>query len=200
MQDDRYEVVGLVTTVSAVYRRISMHGVRESLLESQARVLDLPVAKTELPEKASNEIYETAFAKALGTFRARGVAHVGFGDILLEDIKAYRERQLNALNMRGVFPIWQCSTAALARRFIDSGFKAILTCVDGEGLNAGFAGREYDDALLADLPDTVDPCGENGEFHTFVYDGPLLAAPIGIKRGERVTRDERFHYCDLELA
>lgn len=194
---DEYEVVALLTTVNRAHGRISMHGVRESLLDTQAAALDLPLDKMYLSEKPDNEEYAAAMRAQLQRHRRRGVAHVAFGDIFLEDIRAYRERQLADAAMQGVFPLWRQPTDALAARFIDRGFRAVLTCVDTQAISGDFAGREYDRELLKDLPPGCDPCGENGEFHTFVFAGPLLRAPVAIATGERVLRDARFQFCDL---
>ena len=196
-RDPRYRVMGLLTSVNDAYGRISMHGVRETLLDAQAATLDLPLYKVRLPAQPSNEEYEAAMAEALAGFRHDGVQHVAFGDLFLEDIRRYREEQLAAASMQGVFPLWLKPTATLAREFILTGFKAVLCCVDGQALSPEYAGREYDAALLADLPAKVDPCGENGEFHTFVYAGPDFQRPLWLRRGERVTREQRFHFCDL---
>lgn len=196
-RDPRYRLAGLLTSVNEDYGRISMHGVRESLLDAQAAGLGLPLYKVKLSAQSSNAEYETAMAAVLADFRRQGIAHVAFGDLFLADIRRYREAQLERAGMNGVFPLWLCPTPALAREFLELGFRAILCCVDGETLGPGFAGREYDAALLAELPPGVDPCGENGEFHTFVYAGPGFAAPLDLVRGERVTREQRFHYCDL---
>lgn len=192
-----FEVVGLLTTVSRAWRRISMHGVREALLDAQAASLGIPLDKVYLSEQSSNEEYAAAMGAQLARYRERGITHVAFGDIFLEDIRAYREKQMAAADMQCVFPLWRQSTEMLASRFMDRGFRAILTCVDTDAINADFAGREYDRRLLADLPPACDPCGENGEFHSFVYAGPLLHKPIAVAPGERVLRDNRFNFCDL---
>ena len=134
---------------------------------------------------------------ALTPFREKGVSSVIFGDIFLEDLKKYREEKVARVGMEAVFPLWKRDTASLARAFIDAGFKAIITCVDSKSIGGEFSGREYDHKFLEDLPSSADPCGENGEFHSFVYDGPIFSKPISLKRGEKVLRDERFHYCDL---
>lgn len=198
--DARYEVAGLLTTVNEGYQRIVMHGVRETLLDIQAAALGLPLLKVYLPQAADNAAYEARMAAALQDARTQGVMHVAFGDIFLADVRAYRENQLARLEMKGVFPLWGDASDALAREFIASGHRAVLTCVDGEQLDGGFAGRDFDQALLDALPAGADPCGENGEFHTFVYAGPLFNAPIRFSPGERVLRDNRFHYIDLVPA
>lgn len=196
-QDTRYRVTGLLTSVNEHYGRVSMHGVREALLEQQAASLGLPLHKLRLSEHPSNEEYEQKMRAALESFKAKGIGHMAFGDLFLEDIRAYRERNLQRAGMQGLFPLWHRPTDRLAREFIAHGFKAVLCCVDGQALAGGFAGREYDEPLLNDLPAGVDPCGENGEFHTFVYAGPIFRKRIAFTRGECVQRDQRFRFCDL---
>jgi len=200
--DPAFEPVALVTTVTGDYDRISMHGVRRSILEAQVRELRLPLVEATIPPAASNAIYEEAFAAALNSLRLMhpDLRHLAFGDLFLTDVRAYRERLLNQLGWTPVFPLWGRDTGRLAREFINQGFRAILTCVDTTQLEPEFAGREFDSALLADLPDAVDPCGERGEFHTCVYDGPIFRQPLLLERGERVQRDNRFEYCDLTLT
>ena len=198
--DERYRVVGLITTVTATYERIAIHGVRRSILHRQAEVLRLPLIEAGIPPQASNDIYESAFAGALARARevtTRTVDRIAFGDLFLEDVRHYREAMLANLHWYGVYPIWGEETAALARHFVERGHRAILSCVDTRQLSAEFCGRDFDHEFLADLPTSCDPCGENGEFHTCVHDSPLFAAPIPLERGERVLRDERFQYVDL---
>jgi len=190
------QVAALLTTVTEDYDRISMHGVRRVLLEAQAAALDLPLHMVRIPAGCSNEIYEARMQQTLEGFLAQGVRRVAFGDLFLQDLREYRERNLARVGMQAIFPVWGQDTAALARRFIAQGFRAVLVCVDPRKLDASFAGREFDAALLADLPPGVDPCGENGEFHTFVYDAPIFRQPITIARGEVVLR-EGFAFCDL---
>lgn len=196
-RDPRYRLQGLLTSVNRDYGRISMHGVREALLDAQAEAIGLPLHKVWLSAKSSNQEYETALAAQLERFKQQGIRHMAFGDLFLEDIRRYREAQLARAGMEAVFPLWLKPTPALAREFIASGFGATLCCVDGEQLGQEFAGREFDSALLGDLPADVDPCGENGEFHTFVHRSPDFSLPIPCAHGERVTREGRFHYCDL---
>lgn len=196
-QDARYEVKALLTSVNEYYGRISMHGVREALLDAQAASIGLPLHKLWLPQTPSNDEYEQKMRAALEGFKARGIRHVAFGDLFLEDIRRYRKRNLAQVHMECLFPLWQRPTHKLAREFIALGFKAVLCCVDGEALDGGFSGREYDEQLLQQLPSRTDPCGENGEFHTFVYAGPVFKHAIHFTRGEHVTRDERFYFCDL---
>lgn len=190
------EVVALLTTLTEGYDRISMHGVRETLLDAQAKSLGMPLHKVFIPQDCTNEIYQQRMEAATRQFHAEGVAATAFGDLFLEDVRAYREANLAKVPMQALFPVWGRETGQFARDFIERGFKAILVCVDPRVLDASFAGREVDASLLADLPQGVDPCGENGEFHTFVYDGPIFAQRILVQRGEVVTRGG-FVFCDL---
>ena len=199
--DPSVEVVALLTTMTRDYDRISIHGVRRAVLEAQVAELGLPLIEASIPAAASNEIYEEAFAGALDALRREGpdIRHFAFGDLFLADVRAYREELLGRLGWTPLFPLWGRDTAQLARRFVNEGYRAILTCVDTTQLAADFAGREFDAGLLAELPATVDPCGENGEFHTCVYAGPIFRRALALERGERVRRDGRFEYCDLTL-
>ena len=198
--DPGVEVVGLLTSVTRGYDRISVHGVRRSMLEAQVERLGLPLFEISLDPSCTNEAYEAAFHAALGYIRRElsEVRYIAFGDLFLEDVRAYRERLLAGSGFEPMFPIWGLNTAALARRFIADGFSARVVCVDTTQLDAGFAGRLFDEQLLADLPPTADPCGERGEFHTFVSNGPQFSAPIPYRVGETVLRDERFMFCDIE--
>jgi uncharacterized protein (TIGR00290 family) len=196
-RDPHYEVRSLLTTVTEGYDRISMHGVRISLLDQQAKALGLPLVKVPIPQAADNEQYESRMREALARERANGVTTVAFGDIFLEDIRRYREEKLSQVGMKAIFPIWKRDTRELALEFINAGFQAILTCVDSKQLDNSFVGRTFDRSLLGDLPSKVDPCGENGEFHTFVYAGPIFSQPIPVRKGEIVLREDRFYYCDL---
>jgi len=196
LRDQSYQVVALLTTVTREYERISMHGVRKLLLEQQAESLGLRLHKVYISKGASNEEYESRMKEVLSQYRGDGVDSIVFGDLFLEDIKQYRERVLAALGMRGVFPIWKADTSELIRRFIESGYKARITCVDPKVLDTSFAGRLIDEELLSELPPDVDPCGENGEFHSFVYDGPLFKEEVRMRVGETVLR-EGFYFCDL---
>jgi uncharacterized protein (TIGR00290 family) len=200
--DPTIEVVALLTTVTQDYDRISMHGVRRSILAAQVEVLGLPLVEAAIPAAASNQIYETAMASALSRLQQQhpGLEHLAFGDLFLEDVRAYRERVLPPLGWTPLFPLWCRDTSSLAHQFIRDGYRAILTCVDTEQLGPEFAGREFDPAFLADLPATVDPCGERGEFHTCVYDGPIFSRPLALQLGDRIRRDGRFEYCDLRLV
>jgi len=186
----------LVTTVTEVYDRISMHGVRRSLLVSQAQATGVPLVEIEIPVACTNEVYEQRMARALASEPLRDVEAVAFGDLFLEDIRTYREDRLATVGKRACFPLWHRDTAALAREFVAAGFEAILACVDPAQLDGSFAGRRFDDDLLDDLPPGADPCGENGEFHTFVYAGPILRAPITVEVGETVERDG-FVFSDI---
>jgi uncharacterized protein (TIGR00290 family) len=192
-----YEVLALLTTVTEEYDRVSMHGVRTTLLERQAESLGLPVEKMYIGADASNEEYEARMRDKLVYYQAGGVSSVAFGDLFLGDVRRYREENLSKVGMKGLFPLWGTDTSELAHSFIDLGFKAVVTCVDSNLLDGAFVGREFDEQFLAALPPAIDPCGENGEFHTFVYDGPLFRGEIPHKRGEVVLRDSRFYYCDL---
>ncbi len=192
-----YEVVALLTSVTSGYERISIHGVRRALLERQTRSLGVALEVAELSPRSSNEEYERILGAALAKYREVGVRSVAYGDLFLEDIRRYRESLLEGMGMRAVFPVWGQDTREFAERFLTLGYRAITTCVDSLALDASFVGREYDRRFLAELPPGVDPCGENGEFHTFVYDGPLFREPVPLARGEVVLREERFFYCDL---
>ncbi len=193
------EPAALVTTVTEGYERISMHGVRRTLLAAQARGTGIPLVEVPIPPACSNDVYEQRLEAAFATPALAEIDTVAYGDLFLEDIRAYREQQLAAVGRRGLFPIWGLDTAKLARDFIDAGFEATLICVDPRKLDGSFAGRAFDRALLADLPSSVDPCGENGEFHTFVHAGPIFNAPVTCRRGDVVERDG-FVFCDLDLA
>ena len=196
LRDARYDVVGLLTTLTRDFDRISMHGVRRELLHRQAEAIGLPLTEVFITRGASNSDYEAAMSAALSGFKELGVRTVAFGDLFLEDIRAYRQRQLAALQMDCLFPVWGIDTAALAGQFIADGFQATICCVDPRQLPESFCGRTFDQSFLADLPRGVDPCGENGEFHTFVTDGPDWIHPVELDRGEVVSRDG-FCYCDL---
>ena len=191
-----YEVVALLTTVTEGYDRISMHGVRRELLHRQAEAIGLPVEEVFIPPKCVNLVYEARMAETVLRFRDRGVRHVGFGDIFLEDLRAYREQKLISADMKALFPIWKVDTRELAARFLADKFRAIAVCIDPRKLDPSFAGRELDASFLRDLPPDVDPCGENGEFHTFVFDGPVFRTPIPVQIGAVVARDS-FVFCDV---
>jgi len=195
-RDGRIDVACLLTTVNEAHRRVAMHGVRDSLLDRQVAALGLPCLKVSIPSPCPNEVYETRMREATAQLEADGVTHMVFGDLFLEDIRAYREERLREAGMTGVYPLWARDTRALARDMIDSGLVAHLSCVDPRRLDRSFAGRRFDAALLADLPDGVDPCGENGEFHTVVTGGPMFSAPITVSIGEVVERDG-FVFADV---
>ena len=199
-RDPEVDVVGLLTSITTDYDRISVHGVRRSMLDAQVERLGLPLFEIALPSACTNEAYEAEFNRAIVEIRrARpDVTHIAFGDLFLEDVRAYRERLMAGTGIEPLFPLWGLDTRALAKRFIDDGFSARLVCVDTTQLDATFAGRSFDKDLLADLPATVDPCGERGEFHTFVSNGPPFRDVVRYALGERVLRDERFMYCDIK--
>ena len=193
----RYEVCALLSVVTEGYDRISMHGVRRILLERQAESLGLSLEKIFISQNSSDKEYEEKMKKVLLNYKEKGVLDVVFGDIFLEDLRKYREDNLARVGMSGVFPIWKRDTAELANTFIDLGFKAVVTCVDTKVLDGSFAGRTFDKRFLQDLPSGVDPCGENGEFHSFVYGGPIFKDEVSLDKGDIVLRDNRFSYCDL---
>ena len=196
-KNDNFEIVALITTITKDYDRVSMHGIRKILLEHQADSIGLPLEKIFISHKASNEEYESKFSELVLEYKKMGIGSVAFGDIFLQDIRTYREDFLRGLGMTGLFPLWGNNSIDLANTFIGSGFKAVITCIDSEALDKSFVGREYDEQFLSDLPAGVDPCGENGEFHTFAYAGDIFEIPIIFAKGEIVLRDNRFYYCDL---
>jgi uncharacterized protein (TIGR00290 family) len=193
------EVVGLLTTINEAFDRVAMHAVRTELLRAQAAAAGLPLWTVPIPWPCSNAQYEAAMAAALERARRDGIEAVAFGDLFLEDIRRYREERMAPTGLKPLFPLWGRPTAPLAREMIAGGLRARLTCVDPRNLDARFAGRDFDAALLAELPATVDPCGERGEFHSFAYEGPMFAGPIAIRSGEVVTRDG-FVFADLVPA
>jgi len=194
-KSQRYEIVGLLTTVTEDYHRISMHGVPEILLEKQVNSIGLPLSKVFISKNGSNEEYESKMKEVLLKFQESGVFAVVFGDIFLADVRKYREENLAKVGMKGVFPIWGKDN--LPQTFIDLGFKAIVTCVDAKVLDRKFVGKLFDKKFLAELPANVDPNGENGEFHSFVFDGPIFHEKIPYKIGKVVKRDS-FYFCDLQ--
>ena len=196
-RSEEHPITGLLTTVTREYDRISMHGVRRVLLERQAKSVGLPLETVLISKSNSEEEYEHAMRAVLEKQLAAGVTAVAFGDIFLEDVRSYREDKLSSIGMEALFPLWDRDTTELAHSFLHLGFEAVVTCVDSEALDPAFVGRDFDPHFLADLPLGVDPCGENGEFHTFVYAGPVLHDTIPLARGEVVPRDNRFYYCDL---
>ena len=223
LQKNSFDIVALLTTVNKEKQRISMHGVRTELLDQQAERIGIKSLKIQMPESPTMESYENVMKETLQHLKDEGVTTSIFGDINLEDLKAYRENKLAEINMKAVFPLWQQSTTTLIKEFIDLGFKTITTCVNEKYLDKSFVGRIIDDDFLKDLPANVDPCGENGEFHTFVFDGPLFKKPIDFTKGEIVYKkytstkqesttdydcedkenspyDYGFWFCDLEPA
>ncbi len=219
LQHNEIEVISLLTSVNQKYNRISMHGVRAELLEQQAISIGLPLHKMEIPEMPTMEVYENVMIETLNKFKAKGITHSIFGDIFLEDLRKYREDKLAEMQLEGVFPLWKIPTKDLIQEFLALGFKTIVTCVNERNLDKSFVGRVIDQQFIADLPDDVDVCGENGEFHTFTFDGPIFATPIDFEIGEIVYRkyerpkedssntacdtsssdafDYGFWYCDL---
>lgn len=192
-----YEVAALLTTVTEDYDRIAMHGIRRVLLEQQAESLGLQLIKVMIPAKCSNDEYESKMRAMMEQCKADGINYVAFGDLFLEDLKKYREDNLALIGMKALFPIWKRDTRRLSHEFPEMGFKAVLTCVDTQVLDGSFAGRYYDEQLLSDLPANIDPCGENGEFHSLCFDGPIFRHHIAHTLGEVVLRDNRFNFCDV---
>lgn len=210
LQQDQFEITSLLTSINKEFQRISMHGVHVSLLEKQAESLGFPLIKMELPKEPSMEEYREIMSKTMNQIQSQGVTHSIFGDIFLEDLRKYREDQLQSIGMEGVFPLWKINTTELIHEFLDLGFKTIVTCVNETYLDKSFAGRIIDKDFIKNLPENVDPCGENGEFHTFTFDGPIFKSPIDFKIGEIVKKtypkpksaDDQeeeyvFWFCDL---
>ncbi len=195
-RSQKYEIVSLLTTITNDYDRVSMHGVPKVLVEQQAQSLGLPIEQVLISKSSSNEEYESKMRESLTRFKQDGITQVVFGDIFLEWVRKYRESNLSKLGMKGIFPIWGRDTAELARSFIALGFQAIITCVDTRVLGKRFVGKIIDESFLAQLPPNVDPSGENGEFHSFVFDGPIFKERIAYTPGEEVPRDS-FYFCDL---
>ena len=199
-QQPDIELAGVLTTVNEKYQRVAMHAVREELLEAQAEALGLPLWKVPIPSPCPNDVYERAMAAAVARAVAEGFTHIAFGDLFLEDIRRYREDKLAGTGLTPLFPLFGVDTTQLAREMIDAGLKARLTCVNPNVLDRKFAGRDFDASLLDELPASVDPCGERGEFHTCVVAGPNFAKAIAVTVGERTRRANRFEYCDLVPA
>ena len=195
-QSNNYEIMGLLTTLNAEFNRVAMHGVRQELLRAQAREAGLPLWEVPLPWPCSNEHYEALMSEAMQRAAREEIEAVAFGDLFLQDIRAYREQKMAQAGLRCIFPLWGSDTSRLAQEMIDGGLKARLVCVDTRALDASFSGREFDAALLQDLPTGVDPCGERGEFHTFVYAGPMFSHALKINVGEKVLR-EGFAFADV---
>jgi uncharacterized protein (TIGR00290 family) len=190
------EVVGLLTTINSAHDRVAMHAVRHAVLEAQAAAAGLPLWPVAIPDPCPNEAYEAAMDAVLRRARAEGVEAVAFGDLYLEEVRRYRERQMAGTGLRPLFPLWGRPTRALADEMIAGGLRAVLTCVDPRMMPPALAGRQFDRELLAELPPGVDPCGENGEFHTFAWAGPMFRAPVRVRTGEVVARGG-FVFCDL---
>ncbi|MFY7846208.1 diphthine--ammonia ligase [Chryseobacterium gambrini] len=211
LKEEKFEVTSLLTSINKEFQRISMHGVHVSLLEKQAESLGFPLIKMDLPKEPTMEEYRELMSKTMNDLKSRGITHSVFGDIFLEDLKKYREDQLRSIGMEGVFPLWKINTTDLIREFLDLGFKTIVTCVNETYLDKSFAGRIIDEDFIKDLPENVDVCGENGEFHTFTFNGPLFKNPVEFEIGEIVKKtypkpksDENskddeyvFWFCDL---
>jgi uncharacterized protein (TIGR00290 family) len=196
VRSKKYDVRALLTTVTEGYDRISMHGVRRSLLSAQALSVGFPLNEVWIPKSASNQAYDDRMKAVLTGYKKSGVGLVAFGDLFLQDIRWYRDERLARVGMKGVYPLWGRDTSKLAREFVDDGFRAIVCCLDPKKMPAEFCGAEYDTAFLDSIPSAVDPCGENGEFHTFVYDGPIFSHGIPIRKGEVVLRDG-FYFADI---
>ncbi|WP_435155819.1 ATP-binding protein [Haladaptatus sp. DFWS20] len=193
-------VTELLTTISED-GRTGMHRVRRELYEKQADSIGVPIRFVEIPQECVNEVYESRMESVMAAYESHGIERVAFADLYLEDVRNYRENRLAETTIEGWWPLWNRDTDEQIRAFLDAGFRATVAAVDGSVLDASFAGRELDSAFLADLPDSIDPCGENGEFHTFVRDGPIFDSPIPVTVGKTVTRevgDDEFHYCDLQ--
>ncbi len=198
-EGDEVEVVGLLTTINEAFDRVAMHAVRRELLQAQAEAVGLPVWPVPIPWPCSNEQYDAAMTAVLARARQAGIEKVAFGDLFLEDVRRYREERLHGTGIEPLFPIWGVPTRTLADRMIGSGLRARLTCVDPKQLDPAFVGREFDAALLSELPAAVDPCGERGEFHTLAYDGPMFRRPVSLRAGEVVARDG-FVFADFAVA
>ncbi len=198
-KDPNIEIISILTTITEHYERISMHGVKKELLEEQSKQLGVPLELIYIPTDSSNEIYNSIMEGKMLELKKNGINSVIFGDIFLEDIRAYRENNLSKIGMNAHFPLWKQSTEKLTHEFIDLGFKAIITCIDSEFLDKSFIGREFNKDFIADLPEEVDLCGENGEFHTFVYDGPLFENSVTFNLGKVEFRDNRFYFKDLMI-
>lgn len=204
LKEQSYDVQYLLTSVNAHHDRVSMHGLRRELLQRQIEAIGIQSGTIEMPEQPTNKVYERLLSKKVGDLYNSGFRFAAFGDIFLEDLRAYREKQFDAVGMRCVFPIWKNDTRKLIEEFLQLGFKAITICVNGSLLDKSFAGRIIDSEFINQLPQGVDPCGENGEFHTFCFDGPIFSKPIDFKIGETIEREyreghnvHRFWFCDL---
>jgi len=196
-QNKDLEIVALLTTVTQDYGRVSMHGVRRELLDNQAKSIGIPLEVISISKDCSNEEWEEKIQEVLLFYKIKGVTSVAFGDIFLEDLKKYREANLAKIGLKGIFPLWKQSSYILAKKFIELKFKAVITCVDSKLLDGKFCGRDYDAAFISELPKNVDCCGENGEFHSFAYAGPIFRKECSFTKGEIVVRDNQFWFCDL---
>jgi len=197
LNNNKYEVISLITTVTEGYNRISMHGVSIELLEEQIKSIGLPLYKISIPQQCSDKDYNKSMQKAMDFFLKQDIKTVVFGDIFLEEIRNYRIKQLSQVGMKALFPLWGEKTSNISNEFLEKGFKTIISCVDTRILNQSFSGRIYDKSFLNELPSACDPCGENGEFHSFVYDGPIFSTKILIKTGIKTLRNEYFYYTDI---
>lgn len=207
LQNEEYQVNQLLTSVNASFDRVTMHGLRRSLLEAQIEALHIPCQTIELPENTDMETYGKLMQEGVQQLKDQGYTTAGFGDIFLEDLREYREKQLATMSIECVFPLWKRDTKEIMEEFLSLGFKAIVICINNQVLDESFVGRELDASFLNDLPKDVDPCGENGEFHTFCYDGPIFQAPIQFEIGEKTYREYPapnenvssygFWFCDL---
>jgi uncharacterized protein (TIGR00290 family) len=195
-QQDQYEIAGLMTTINSAFDRVAMHSTRRALVEMQAEAAGLPLIAAPIPWPCSNAEYEAAMKQVCDQAVAQGIAGIAFGDLFLADVRAYRERQLQGTGLEPLFPIWGQPTRELAQEMVKAGLRAKLVCVDPKQLPSNFVGRDFDQSLLNDLPAAVDPCGENGEFHSFVYAGPMFKRAIAVRTGEIVERDG-FWFCDV---
>jgi uncharacterized protein (TIGR00290 family) len=189
LQDDNFLVEKLVTSINSHHDRVSMHGLKRELMVKQAKEIGIPLTTIELPEEPTMEVYNEIMSSLVANLKAESYTHTGFGDIFLEDLRNYREQQLKQHDISCVFPLWKKDTKKLTQEFFDLGFKAIVICIKSELLDESFIGREFDESFINDLPSNVDPCGENGEFHTFCYDGPIFNNSIKFERGEKVYRE-----------
>lgn len=197
LNDERYTVAALLTTITREYKRVSMHGIREELVRRQAEAFGIPLKVICISVDADNDEYEQEMSDVLAACRKEGIFSVVSGDIYLEEVRQYRIEKLASAGMDALFPVWGRPSEEIAQQFIDLGFRAVVTCVDTLMLDGEFSGREFDENFIRDLPDDVDPCGENGEFHTFCYDGPIFSSPVPVRKGEIVLRSERYMFCDL---
>ena len=196
-KEKKYTIASLLTTLTKDYDRISIHGIRRELLEKQAKSLGLPLKEMFISKNKSNSEYESKLKSTLIKFRKENIHCVAFGDIFLKDLRKYREDKLSLVKMKGIFPLWKKNTKKLAKEFINLGFKSLISCVDSKILSKKFVGRKFNNSFLSDLPPNVDPCGENGEFHSFVYDGPIFKKEIPFKIGKVILRNKHFYYCDF---